>query len=246
MPVHVDTHDGIAVLTMDDGSRNRFNRIFLDAFNAILDELESSEKTRALVITNEGKYFAEGMDVEWVMTISGEEIEPFFLDLFRFLHRMFLYPLPVVAAIKGHAVGSGLAFAMCSDYRILRSDKAACIFPEIDLNIEPPPGCLRMVVHAIGSRTAETAFLQGNPYKGDDALKAGFVDEIVASDNVLERAATVAKGLAGKKPATYAAIKRSLRSEAARGMLEEDERFIRDSEMTEMFRSCDLNCLKSL
>jgi enoyl-CoA hydratase/carnithine racemase len=246
MPVYVEMRDGIAILTLNDGIRNRFNRSFLDSFNAVLDNLESGEKARALIITNEGKYFSEGMDVEWVMTMNEEEIELFFLDLFRFLYRMFLYPLPVIAAIKGHAVASGLAFALCSDYRIMRSDKAACIFPEIDLRIEPPPGCLRMVTHAIGSRTAETAFLQGNPYRGDDALEAGFVDETVPSDDVIERAVAVATGLTGKPLSTYAAIKRSLRAEPARGMLESDTRFIKDSGMTEMFRGCDLECLKSL
>lgn len=246
MPVQVDMRDGVAILTLNDGIRNRFNRSFLDAFNAVLDELESGEKARAIVVTNEGNYFAEGMDVQWVMTLPEEEIELFMLDLFRFLHRIFLYPLPVIGAIRGHAVASGLAFALCSDYRIMRSDKAACVFPEIDLRIEPPPGCLRMVVHAIGSRTTETAFLQGNPYRGDDALKTGFVDEIVPRGDVIERAVAVAKVLAGKPLATYAAIKRSLRSGPARGMLEEDARFIKDSPMTEMFQNCDLDCLKSL
>jgi enoyl-CoA hydratase/carnithine racemase len=246
MPVRVDMQDGIAILTLNDGSRNRFNRSFLDSVNAVLDDLESGEKARALIITNEGNYFTEGMDVEWVMTLPEEEIELFFLDLFRFLHRMFLYPLPVVGAIKGHAVASGLAFALCSDYRIMRDDKSACIFPEIDLRIEPPPGCLRMVVHAIGSRTAEMAFLQGIPYHGSDALKAGFVDETIPEGDVIERALIVAKRLADKPLATYAAIKRSLRSGAARNMFEEDEQFIKDSEMTKMFQDCDLECLKSL
>lgn len=246
MPVQVNMRDGIAILTLNDGIHNRFNRSFLDAFNALLDKIESGEETRALIITNEGNYFAEGMDVEWVMTLPGEEIELFMLDLFRFLHRMFLFPLPVIAAIKGHVVASGLAFALCPDYRIMRSDKDVCIFPEIDLRIEPPPGCLRMVVHAIGSRTTEMAFLQGNPYRGDDALKAGFVDETVPEGDVIERAISVAKGLAGKKTAIYAAIKRSLRSGPARDMLEEDARFIKDSGMVEMLQNCDLDCLKSL
>ncbi len=246
MPVHVEIRDRVAVLTLNDGAHNRFNGTFLDAFNAELDELEPGEKARALVIANEGNYFAEGMDVDWVMTQPEEEIEGFFLDLFRFLHRMFLYPLPVVAAMTGHAVASGLAFALCADYRVMEQQSAACIFPEIDLRIEPPPGCLRMVTHTIGSRAAERAFLQGTPYRGDDALRAGLVDEIAPKEDVLERAVTVAAQLAEKPPAVYGAIKRSLRAEAARIMLEEDARFIRESGITEMFRSCDLECLKHL
>jgi enoyl-CoA hydratase/carnithine racemase len=246
MPVHLDMKGRIAILTVDDGFHNRFNRSYLDAMNAILDELESGEKARALVITNEGGYFAEGMDVEWVITLTEGEIERFMLDLFKFLHRMFLYPLPVVAAIKGHVVASGLAFALCSDYRIMRSDRAVCIFPEIDLRIVPPPGCLRMVVHAIGSRTTEIVFLQGNPYRGSDALKVGLVDEVVPEGDVIDRAVAVAEKLADKSQTTYAAIKRSLRFGPARNMLEDDERFIRDSRMAEMFQSCDLECLKSL
>ena len=246
MPVHVEIRDGVAVLTLNDGAHNRFNGAFLRAFNALLDEFDPGDRARAIVITNEGRYFAEGMDVDWVMTKREEKIEAFFLDLFRFLHRMFLYPLPVVAAMTGHAVASGLAFALCADYRVMEQQSAACIFPEIDLRIEPPPGCLRMVTHTIGSRTAERAFLQGTPYRGDDALRAGLVDEIALKDDVLQRAVTVAVQLAAKPPAVYRAIKQSLRAEAARGMLEDDERFIRESGITEMFRSCDLECLKSL
>lgn len=247
MPARCDINDDIAVLTMDFGSHNRFNRDFLKSFNGELDALERDGTARALVIINDsGNYFTEGMDIEWVMTLEKDEIVAFFLDLFRFFHRLFLYPLPVVAAMNGHAVASGLAFAMCSDYRILRENKAACVFPEVDLHIQPPPGCFRIIFHSLGTRNTELAFLSGKQYAGETALSMGFADELADAGSIRERAVSVAKEFAAKPTATYAAIKRSFRGATARAMLAEDEEFIRSSMDVGMFQGCDLTCLKSL
>jgi len=244
--VNIDIAEGIALLKMENGTHNRFNSDFIDEFQGVLDRFESGENARAIVITNNGKYFTEGMDIEWVMNLSSEVMTEFFINLFRFFHRVFTYPLPVVAGINGHAIASGLAFAMCSDVRVMRSEKAVCSFPEVDLHIEPPPGCIEMVAHAIGRYKTEKAFLTGRPYRGEAALAMGFADELVDSNKVLDRTIEIAKELASKPLSTYSAIKMISRGEIASSMLKANEKYIRGSQLVSMFQGCDLDCLRSL
>jgi len=222
--------DEVVVLRMNNARENRFTRDFVDALNSALDDIENDDSARAVVITGgDEKYFANGLDIEWILRLPEEDVTPFLTDVNWLLHRLFVYPSPVVAAMNGHTFASGLAFALMADYRVMREDRGWCCFTEIGLRIDFPPGSVAVISHVIGHRNTDLAFQTARRFTGPEALELGMVDELTPLDRVLPRAIEVAKELGAKPPDMYADYKKTLRAEAAKIMAEQDEKFIIDA-----------------
>ncbi len=227
MLVETESRDEVVILRMNNAAENRFTGDFVDAMNRSLDDIEADDSVRAVVITGaHEKYFANGLDIEWILSLPDEKIAPFLLDVNRLLHRLFIYPRPVVAAMNGHAFASGLAFALMADWRVMREDRGWCCFTEIGLRIDLPPGSVAVISHVIGHRNTDLAFFTARRFTGPEAMSLGMVDELAPADRVLPRAVEVAKELGAKPPDMYADYKRVLRAEAAKIMAERDEEFI--------------------
>ncbi len=247
MSVRIETRNEIAVLFMENPPENAFNSDIIQQFNKALDDIEADDAVRGVVVAGSGvQYFSAGMDIQYVMGLEEDAIKQFFKELFTFFHRAFIFPKPVIAAINGHVVASALAFSMCLDYRVMKNEKAVCTFPEIDVAIIPPSGCLAMVNYVVGSRVTDLAFLSGRKFDGTSALAAGMVDELVDPSRVIDRAVEIAVELGAKKPRLFAAYKQRFRGETADCMLAEDLRYIEEEMDISMFQSCDLSCLQSL
>lgn len=247
MLIRMNKSNEVAILVMDHSPENAFTPDLIQQFNAALDGIESDDAVRGVVVTGAGgQFFCSGMDLQYVMTLEAPAIKDFFKALFTFFHRVFLFPKPTVAAINGHVVASALAFAMCMDYRVMQKQKAVCTFPEIDVSIIPPSGCMAMVQYVIGRRLTDWAFISGRKFDGKAALATGMVDELAAKPSVVDRAVAVAAELGAKKPRLFAEYKRRFRGEIAQRMLAEDLRYIDEDMDVTMFHNCDLTCLKSL
>jgi len=226
MSVRVDKDGQARVIVMDSGE-NRFNRDFLDSILGALDEVASDHEAACAVITGaHEKHFSGGFDLEWIST-AGRGLTKFLLDFVKYMHYLFLFPKPVVAAINGHAFAGGLLTALCCDWRVMRQDRGWCCFPEVDIGIQITPGVAALVSHVTGRRNADLIFLTGRRLDGPRSLALGLVDEIAAAEAVLPRAIEVAKELGSKDRTTFAAHKRRLRADAARVLLEDDPVFIR-------------------
>ncbi|ABW68359.1 enoyl-CoA hydratase/isomerase family protein [Desulfosudis oleivorans] len=247
MPIEMDTRDGVMILAMDNAPENAFNSEMIAQFNAALDDIKADDAISGVVVTGAGgQFFSSGMDLSYVMGLEAGAIKEFFKELFTFFHRAFVFPKPMVAAVNGHAVASALAFSMCLDYRVMQNQKAVCTFPEIDVSIMPPSGCLAMVKYVIGERMTDLAFLSGRKFDGPAALAVGMVDELAEGRAVIDRAVAVAGELGEKKPRLFAAYKKRFRGETADCMLAEDLRYIDEEMDVTMFQNCDLSCLRSL
>ena len=247
MPIKMDTKNGIMIVAMDNSPENAFTMEMIQQFNAALDSIEADDTVRGVVATGAGgQFFSSGMDLQYVMGLEANAIKKFFKTLFTFFHRVFVFPKPMVAAINGHVVASALAFSMCLDYRVMQKENAVCTFPEIDVSIIPPSGCMAMVQYVIGERVTDLAFSSGRKFDGPAALAAGMVDELVESKAVIDRAVAVATELGAKKPRLFAEYKRRFRGEIADRMLAEDMRYIDEEMDVTMFQNCDLTCLRSL
>ncbi len=247
MPIHIQTKNEVAILVMDNSPENAFNMEMIQQFNGALDKIEADDAVRGVVVTGAGgQFFSSGMDLQYVMKLEADAIKAFFKTLFTFFHRAFVFSKPMVAAINGHVVASALAFSMCLDYRVMQKEKAVCTFPEIDVSILPPSGCLVVVQYVIGERMTELAFLSGRKFDGAEALAAGMVDELAENQSVTNRAMAVAAELGAKKPRLFAEYKKRFRGEIADRMRAEDLQYINEEMDVTMFQDCDLTCLRSL
>ena len=143
----------VALLTMQNGE-NRHNPLFAKEMLSALNTIKSNENCKALVITsNDEKCFSLGIDTDWLMpamkTGRTEEIKQFMHDMDEVFKTLLLFPLPVIAAINGHAFGNGAILACACDFRFMRADKGFFCFPEVDLSIPFLPGMIEFVKKAM-------------------------------------------------------------------------------------------------
>ena len=157
--------EGVAVLTMDAGE-NRQNLDFGREILGVLDEILEDKKVQALVITSsDAKNFSQGVDVPWLMMQmqegNHEAIKEFMYTMNKVFSRLLTYPVPVVAAINGHAYGNGAILACACDFRFMRSDRGFFCFPEVNLGIPFLPGMLAWVAKAVPRHLVNEMHLTG-------------------------------------------------------------------------------------
>ena len=199
----------VFILAMQAGE-NRFNRAFVDALAAALDEVEGSAGPAALVTVGTDKFYSNGLDLDWLMGAGSAEGTGFIADFLALLGRFLALPLPTVAAVNGHAFAGGGMFALTHDFRVMRADRGFFCLPEIDLHMPLAPGMNALIAAKLGARVATDLLLSGRRVGGEEAVRLGIVDEAVAADAVLARAIARAEPLATKERDTYGALKRGL------------------------------------
>jgi enoyl-CoA hydratase/carnithine racemase len=214
--------DDVFILRMV-AEENRFNPTMLGAFRKALDEVEAEDGTAA-VLTGEGKFFSNGLDLEWMMENADEggpsEVVNGLQQLYR---RLLTFPATIVAAMNGHAFAGGAMLALACDQRVMREDRGFFCLPEVDINIPFSKGMAAMVQAKLDPRHAHEAMLTGRRFAAADALAAGIVDATATEAEVLDAAIERAAALSGKNRGTVATIKQTMYAGAADALGEQIE-----------------------
>jgi enoyl-CoA hydratase/carnithine racemase len=203
-------HGDVYVLTMDT-DENRFNRTSLERISALLDEVEAAKGPAALVTTGIGKFYSNGLDLDWIMSGDADmNLGELATAAQRLLARTLAFPRPTVAAINGHCFAAAAMWSLGHDFRVMRADRGFWSLPEIDIKIPFAPGMAAIIQSRLAPQTAHLAMTTAHRFGGDAALQAGIVDVVVAEEQVLPKAIEMADALADKDPDTLATIKRSM------------------------------------
>ena len=201
--------DHVARLTIDNpAKRNALDHEILDAFAATLPQLEA----RCLLVTATGPVFSAGYDIgnlprdEFADRAEALVAHPFHeaiaaLDAFAF---------PSVAALNGHAIGGGLELALSCDLRIA-SEEAKVGMPPARLGLVYSHTGLRKFVDAIGVPRTKELFFTARNIPARTALQWGLVNEVVAPDELADRAVAYAARIAALAPLSLEGNKRTLR-----------------------------------
>lgn len=206
MTVTLTYRDKIAVLDLGD-DENRFSPDWLDTVDRLLDEVQ--QNAHALVTTATGKFYSNGLDLEW-LTAHGDRAQWYVGRVQALFGRILTFPLPTVAAVVGHAFGAGAMLAIAHDYRVMRADRGYYCFPEVDIHIPFTPGMAALIQAKLTPQTAVTAMTTGHRYGGLEAEAAGLVDRTAGAGGVLDAAVELVTPLAGKDPGTLGAIKSTM------------------------------------
>jgi enoyl-CoA hydratase/carnithine racemase len=206
------TREGDVFVLKMTAEENRFNPEMLSAFDSALSEVEAADGTAA-VITGEGKFFSNGLDLEW-MGANPERIGEVVNGLQSLYGRLLAFPATLVAAINGHAFAGGGMLALACDQRVMREDRGFFCLPEVDINIPFSAGMSALVQSKLTPQIAHEVMLTGRRYGGADAVRVGIVDLCVAEDSVLPEAVGAAEALSKKSRDTVATIKRTMYSDA--------------------------------
>lgn len=218
MAFDLTQHDDVYVLTMDAGE-NRFNRDSLERINELLDDVAASAGPAALVTTGTGKFYSNGLDLDWAM--SGEadmSFEELAIETQKLFARTLTFPHPTVAAINGHCFAAGAMWSLAHDFRVMRADRGFWSLPEINIKIPFTEGMAALIQARLSPSVAHLAMTTAHRFGGEAALRAGIVDRAVAEDEVLSQAIEIAGTLAANDSATLEAIKNTMYKQAVEAL----------------------------
>ena len=219
--IDLERHDDVFVLTMT-ADENRWNTTFGRAFDEALDEVEASEGPAALVTTSaHEKFFSNGLDLDWVMDPAahpeGGDRAVFGDEFMRVQGRLITLSVPTVAAVGGHAFGAGFMNALCHDVRIMREDRGYMCANELEIGMTIPVPEIALFRHKIPASAFHETVILARRWTAPAAVEAGFVEQAVPHDKVLETAIARAASLAhlGANRANMAWQKEALYGENA-------------------------------
>jgi enoyl-CoA hydratase len=208
--------DNIAIVSIDDGKANVVGHAFLDAVNDALDRAER-EKPGAVILRGRDGMFSAGFDLgefkkgpEAAMSLVGRGM--------RLLVRLYGFPLPLVAACTGHGIAMGAFVILACDSRIGARGNFKITLPETAIGMELPATVLEMTASRIPAQYLTRALIQAEVFKPDQAVVAGFLDEVVEASDLDARTLEVARALAQLPQGAYAANKLLVRRTALTAM----------------------------
>jgi enoyl-CoA hydratase/carnithine racemase len=201
----LDRQDDVFVLDLGD-TENRFHPDWISAVNAALDKVEQAEGARALVTTATGKFFSNGLDLDWLMA-HGDQHHDYVASVHRLLARVLSLPVITVAALQGHTFAAGAMLSLAHDFRVMRADRGFWCLPEADINIPFTPGMSALIQARLTPQTAHEAMTTARRYGGRDALAVAIVDRAVEEDAVRRSAIEIGQAQAGKAGPTLGTIK---------------------------------------
>ncbi len=206
--IHLDRDGDVFVLRMDDGE-NRLTTDALHHWNEALATVESTEGPRALVTTGTGKFFSNGLDLDWMAANSTEAL-PYVDRVHRLFARILALPCFTVAACNGHTFAAGAMVALAHDVSIMRSDRGYWCLPEVDLGIPFTGGMNALISARLPTRAAHEAMVTGRRYGAWDAVQAGIVAEEAGEEELMARAVSLAREQAGKAGHPMSVIRTTL------------------------------------
>lgn len=188
---------------------NALNSQVLDELNATLDAVNLDE-VRCLILTGAGaKSFVAGADIGEMSTLTKAEGEAFGKkgnDVFR---RLETFPIPVIAAVNGFALGGGCEIAMSCDIRIC-SDNAVFGQPEVGLGITPGFGGTQRLARLVGAGMAKQMIYTARNIKADEAYRIGLVNAVYSQEELMAQAEKLASTIAKNAPIAVRSCKKAI------------------------------------
>ena len=208
--VNCEVKDKIAVITINrPEALNALNSQVLDDLNAAFDSIDVNV-VRAVVLTGAGeKSFVAGADIGEMSTLTKAEGEAFVKkgnDVFRKIEE---FPLPVIAAVNGFALGGGCEISMSCDIRIC-SENAMFGQPEVGLGITPGFGGTQRLARLIGAGMAKQLIYTARNIKADEAYRIGLVNAVYPQEELLAAAEKMASQIAANAPIAVRACKKAI------------------------------------
>lgn len=206
--IDVEHRGPVVVVTMDRGE-NRLHPELLTGLESILDAIEADDGPAALLLTGSGKFFSNGLDLEYMGT-HPDEAEAILARVHALFGRILALDVPTVAALNGHAFAAGAMLALAFDLSLMRADRGYFCLPEADLGLPFTPGMNALLTARLSPPVAHRAMVTAHRFTGPEALAAGIVIDLAPEEDLLDRALTLATDLAGKPRHGVGAIKQGM------------------------------------
>ncbi len=218
-----EVKDAVGIITINrEKALNALNSQVLDELSETLDAVDL-DAVRCLILTGAGeKSFVAGADIAEMSTLTKAEGEAFGKkgnDVFLKLEK---FPVPVIAAVNGFALGGGCEISMSCDIRIC-SDNAMFGQPEVGLGITPGFGGTQRLARLVGAGMAKQMIYTARNIKAAEAYRIGLVNQVVsaelneagevvksAKDALMDAALKMANGIAAQAPIAVRNCKKAI------------------------------------
>lgn len=186
--------DNILIAVLTDGKTNSIDFETLKQIDACVEKVNTDDNIKGLILTGEGKFFSSGFNLPMFLGFKNvDEAVDFFNQEEEFLVNYFMCKKPVVCAMNGHSAAAGMIFAMASDYRIVANHpKIKLGMSEIKIGL--PLTLAQSQIMRFGLDTDKkfrNIMYFGEMYGPEKSKELGLVDEVVESDDLLDRAKAI-------------------------------------------------------
>ena len=194
--------NGVSTVTLNRPDvRNAFNDEVIEELTAVFIELGKREEVRCIVLAANGKAFCAGADLNWMKRMAGYSRDENLADagaLAEMLRVIYACPKPTLAKVQGDVYAGGTGLVAACDIAV-SVDTAGYCLSEVKLGLIPAT-ISPYVIRAMGARAAHRYFLTAERFTAAEALRIGFVHEVVAPDALDAKVAELAHALVNAGP----------------------------------------------
>lgn len=198
--IRIEKKEELGIITLNKPAMNILATKMLIELEDSLNEFETDEQVRAVVITGE-KNFCAGANIKELKEKHPEEAEVFSRLGHKVFNQVENMGKPVVAAVSGYALGGGCELALACDIRIA-SESAKLGLPEVNIGLIPGFGGTQRLTRLVGIGKAKELILTGKIIDAKEAEYIGLVNKVVKDEELMGKAEEVAQVLAEKSPIT--------------------------------------------
>jgi enoyl-CoA hydratase len=212
MAIELTVEDGVALLTLDNGRVNAFDLGLFEELNHTLDDCADYG---AVVIAGRPGMFSAGLNTKVMAGLDAAGMAELITAFGETMLRVWEEPRPTVAAATGHAVAGGTILAMCCDHAVAAEGDFRWGLTETSIGMVLPSWVLTIARGNVPADRLDDLALPGRAIPPEEAVAAGYADELAPPEAVLQRALARARELAALPRAAYAGNKQRLRGAAA-------------------------------
>jgi Delta3-Delta2-enoyl-CoA isomerase len=205
-------HGAVRELQLNRPPANALSPQFIAALKQAV-ESAPGEGARALVVSGVPGRFSAGLDVPLLLTLDRPAMKAMWGEFYGLLGALALSPIPVVAAITGHATAGGTVLPIFCDCRIAARGDWKLGLNEVQVGLPLPPVIFAGLKRLVGAHQAERMAVGGLLISPEEAARVGLVDEVVSLDQVVSRAIEWSRGLLTLPVDAMAATRRGARAD---------------------------------
>jgi enoyl-CoA hydratase len=204
----------VAVLTIDNPPMNALSGPLLEELEAEVERLDADDAVRAIVLKGAGeRAFVAGADIKEFPSLRESALDEggSARGIQKLGARMDAARTPFVAAIHGFCLGGGLELAMCCDIRVA-AEGAQLGQPEVKLGLIPGGGGTQRLPRLVGLGRAQLLNMTGDFIEAGTAYDWGLVEKVVAPEELVEAALTIARTIAARSPVSIGVLRELART----------------------------------
>lgn len=211
--MEIERREEVALIRLRAGKANAMDEAFLRGLIRLINELAPSGAGAAVLTGYEG-YFSAGLAIPSLIGLQRDELRSFMSLFEEAMRRVLQCPLPVVAAVNGHAIAGGCVLALQCDVRLMADGPGRIGLSEVQLGIGLPASVIEPLRLQVPPSSLVPIAIEGRLFTPGEAKRLGLVDEVMAASDLIGKAVERARELARAPRQAIAQVKLALRRPA--------------------------------